>query len=98
VIATRFEQNLKYLKPTDEIKFVLASKEDYAWAKDIILSHRLPTHEILFSCAVPAQGAPGKFPGVTLNWVAEKILEDRLPVRLQVQLHKLIWGADRHGV
>ena len=98
VLATKFEQNFKYLKPSDEVKFVLASKEDYLWAKEIVLSGKIPTDEILFSPAVPASASPGTFPGLPLNWLAEKILEDRLHVRLQIQLHKYIWGADRQGV
>jgi 7-carboxy-7-deazaguanine synthase len=93
-----FEKNLRYLKPTDEVKFVIASREDYLWAKEIVLSKRLPIEEILFSPAVPAQGSPGTFPGVEPSWLAERILEDRLPVRLQIQLHKILWGSDRRGV
>jgi len=56
--------------------------------------------EVLFSGAQPAEGAPGfgEYPGVELRWLAESILSDRLPVRLQVQLHKLIWGAQTRGV
>ena len=93
-----FEKNFRFLKPEDEIKFVIASKEDYLWAKKWVESGRLPTHTVLFSAAIPAQDAPRPYPGVDLQWLAERILEDRLNVRLQVQLHKLIWGNDRHGV
>jgi 7-carboxy-7-deazaguanine synthase len=93
-----FEKNFKFLKPEDEIKFVIVSTEDYTWAKTLVKSGRLPTREVLFSPAQPAIDSPGKFPGVSLTWLAEKILEDRLPVRLQYQMHKLIWGADRKGV
>ena len=98
VLAKKFEQNFKYLKSSDEVKFVLASKEDYTWAKEIVLSGKIPTNEILFSAAIPALASPGTFPGLPLTWLAEKILEDRLQVRLQVQLHKYIWGTDRQGV
>ncbi|MCM2280094.1 MAG: radical SAM protein [Oligoflexia bacterium] len=93
-----YERNLALLKDTDEIKFVIAAPEDYAWAREIVRSGSLKTREILFSAAQPVRGAPGIYPGVSLDWLAEKILEDRLPVRLQTQLHKLIWGADRKGV
>jgi 7-carboxy-7-deazaguanine synthase len=93
-----FEANLKFLKRSDEVKFVIASQDDYFWAREIVNSKRLPTEEILFSPAVKAPAMPGEFPGVEPRWLAERILEDRLPVRMQLQLHKQIWGADRKGV
>jgi 7-carboxy-7-deazaguanine synthase len=96
-----YQRNLRWLKATDEIKFVIASREDYAWARDIVRSPSgLPTREILFSPVVAAKSAPapGAFAGVDPTWLAERILEDRLPVRLQLQLHKLLWGAERRGV
>jgi 7-carboxy-7-deazaguanine synthase len=93
-----FQRNLAFLKPTDEVKFVIASVEDYAWAQELVRSTSIPTREILFSPAVPARNSPGRFPGVEPRWLAEKIIEDQLPVRLQLQLHKLLWGADRKGV
>jgi 7-carboxy-7-deazaguanine synthase len=93
-----WEKNLGWLKSTDETKFVICSPEDYAWARDLVLEGRIPTREILFSPVVPAKGSPGTVPGVDPTWLAERILEDRLPVRLQVQLHKILWGADRKGV
>jgi len=93
-----FEKNLPFLKPTDEIKFVIASQDDYFWAKDTLKKFKLPTQSILFSPALPTQDAPGEYPGVELKWLAEKILSDHLPVRMQYQLHKLIWGANVHGV
>jgi 7-carboxy-7-deazaguanine synthase len=93
-----FEANLPRLRAEDEIKFVIASPEDYAWARDWVRSGRLPTRELLMSPAVPARAMPGAFPGVEPRWLAERILEDRLPVRMQLQLHKQIWGADRTGV
>jgi 7-carboxy-7-deazaguanine synthase len=92
-----YVRNLPFLKSSDEIKFVIASEDDYFWARDIV-RQGLPTREILFSPAVPALGSPGKFPGVRAHWLAEKILDDRLPVRQQIQLHKLLWGPDRKGV
>jgi 7-carboxy-7-deazaguanine synthase len=93
-----YEKNLHFLKPSDEVKFVIASIKDYEWAKEIVLSGKIPTREILFSAALPAAHSPGSFPGISPSWLAERILEDRLPVRLQVQLHKILWGADRRGV
>lgn len=94
----KYVQNFPYLKKSDEVKFVIASKEDYSWAKEIILSGKIPTDEILLSPMVPALNSPGTCPGVAPQWLAEQILADRLPVRLQIQLHKILWGADRTGV
>jgi 7-carboxy-7-deazaguanine synthase len=93
-----FERNLPHLRPSDEVKFVIASEEDYRFARDWVRSGRIPTREILFSPAVRAQAMPGEFPGVQARWLAERVLEDRLPVRMQIQLHKYLWGADQRGV
>jgi 7-carboxy-7-deazaguanine synthase len=94
-----YAKNLALLKPGDEIKFVIASEQDYAWARELVRGGTLPEEcEVLFSPAVPAKGQPGRFPGVSAKWLAERILEDRLPARLQIQLHKYLWGADRTGV
>jgi len=91
--------NLPLLHAGDEVKFVLACEEDYAFSRDLVLSGKIPVGiEVLFSAAQPHVSAPGQYPGVPLKWLAEKILADRLPVRLQIQLHKLIWGAETMGV
>ena len=76
-------ENLPLLTSHDEIKFVLCDENDYQWAKQILLQHRLAEKcAVLFS---PAHG--------TLNaaHLAEWILRDRLPVRMLLQLHKLLW-------
>jgi 7-carboxy-7-deazaguanine synthase len=100
--------NLAQFRPTDEVKFVIASREDYAWAKDRLEEHRLAeVCPVLFSWAEPL--APGQQdaslkavpPGHTLitrRQLAEQILADALPVRFQVQMHKIIWPADMRGV
>jgi 7-carboxy-7-deazaguanine synthase len=78
--------NLQHLGRHDEIKFVLCDEADYRWAKQVMQEHALAQRcAVLFS---PAQGqlAPAE--------LAEWILRDRLPVRLQVQLHKLLWGNE----
>lgn len=93
-----FVRNLPFLKSSDEIKFVIASREDYEWAKQVMREHALPTEIVLFSPVVAAKGSPGTVPGVEPRWLAERILEDRLRARLQLQLHKLLWGADQRGV
>ncbi|WP_186453849.1 7-carboxy-7-deazaguanine synthase QueE [Denitratisoma sp. DHT3] len=76
-------ENLESLTPRDELKLVLASREDYDWAKRQLAEHRLATRcPVLFS---PVQGrlAPAQ--------LAQWILDDRLPVRFQLQLHKILW-------
>jgi len=93
-----FLKNLEYLKPEDEIKFVITSDSDYEWAKNLVLTTPLPTKEILFSPALPAQNSPGNFDGISPRHLAERILKDQLPVRFQIQLHKYLWGPDTKGV
>ncbi len=76
--------NLAVLHERDEIKFVLCDEADYAWAKQVLREHDLTAKcTVLFS---PAQGQLS--PTALADW----ILRDNLPVRLQVQLHKLLWG------
>ena len=77
-------ENLEYLNSRDELKFVLCSEEDYAWAKEVLLERRLAlVCPVLFS---PVYGQLG--PSALAEW----ILRDRLPVRMQIQLHKVLWG------
>jgi 7-carboxy-7-deazaguanine synthase len=94
----RFRENLKDLKPEDEIKFVITSRADYEWAREWVLSGNLPVREILFSPVMQVKESPGKYEGVEPRDLAEWILKDRLEVRFQLQLHKLLWGADTRGV
>ncbi len=76
-------ENLPLLTGHDEIKFVLCDEADYRWAKQIMQQHHLAEKcPVLFS---PAHGT------LDAARLAEWILHDRLPVRLQVQLHKLLW-------
>lgn len=93
-----YRENIQYLKPSDEIKFVITSQSDYYWARDLMRSVKLPTREILFSPALPAENSPSPYEGVQPRWLAERILEDKLPVRFQLQLHKQLWGMDTKGV
>jgi 7-carboxy-7-deazaguanine synthase len=94
----RWKSNLPLLKKEDEVKIVIASESDYFWARDLVRETDFTTQEILFSPVMRTAGAPGEYPGVNPTWLAERILEDRLPVRMQVQLHKILWGNDRTGV
>lgn len=82
--------NLEVLRPTDELKMVLAGEEDYLWARDLVLSRRL-----LEICPVHFSPVHGE---IVLAELAAWILRDRLPVRLQLQLHKLIWDPKMRGV
>lgn len=79
-------QNLNYLKPQDQIKFVISTVQDYTWAKTMVLDRKLDQIcQVLFS---PSYGQ------IQLRDLAEAILADRLPIRLQTQLHKHIWGEE----
>jgi len=82
-------QNLKWLKATDEIKFVLTSRKDYQWAKGQIKRRSLI--KIASVGLSPAYGLLG--PEKLTSW----IIRDRLPLRLNLQLHKIIWKEDSRG-
>lgn len=82
-------ENLEHLKPADEIKFVIADRGDYDWARNVIEERDLNRWTILLS---PVWGE------MHLQSLAEWMLADRLPARLQTQLHKHIWGAEARGV
>jgi len=80
-------KNIDELQPQDEVKFVISDRYDYQWAKDIITKYRLLKRcQVLFSPV---------FKQLDLRTLAEWILSDELKVRLQPQLHKLIWGEER---
>lgn len=80
-------ENLAALGPDDQIKFVICDRGDYEWARELIVDHQLDAVcEILLS---PSHGQQDP------TRLAEWILEDRLPVRLQLQLHKQLWGDAR---
>jgi 7-carboxy-7-deazaguanine synthase len=83
--------NLDRLSEQDEVKFVVKDRADYEFARDVTTRYSLPARcaAVLFS---PAHGVLD--PKVLAEW----ILADRLPVRLQLQAHKYIWGADVRGV
>lgn len=80
-------QNIQYLTPRDQVKFVIGNEKDYRWSKQIMADYHLPERcEILFSPVMGQQDPTG---------LADKILADRLPVRFQIQLHKYLWGDAR---
>jgi len=76
--------NLQYLNSGDQLKFVICNAEDYAWSKEKISQYQLDKQcDVLFS---PAMGQQDP------KQLAEWILDDQLPVRFQLQLHKILWG------
>jgi len=82
--------NLDFIKKTDELKFVICSREDYEWSKNIISSYGLAGRcKILLSPVFNVTE-----PSLLSKW----IIEDRLDVRLNLQIHKYIFGAGERGV
>ena len=76
--------NLDHLKPVDEVKFVLCNRADYDWAKNILSEHAINRKcSVLFSPV---------YQDVNPTDLAEWILQDKLPVRMQMQMHKILWG------
>jgi 7-carboxy-7-deazaguanine synthase len=90
MIKKNLYENLNFIKPLDEIKFVIGTKEDYEWTKEIIEKYKLNNKcEVLFSVVF------GSLEPLTLvSWV----LEDKLKVRFQLQMHKFIWSPETKGV
>ena len=83
-------KNLPLLVPgKDELKFVLADERDYAWAKQVLVERGVPPGVTVLFSPVWSSLAP--------STLAEWIARDRLPVRFQLQLHKILWG-ERSGV
>jgi len=90
--------NLDALDRKDEIKFVISSRRDYEFARDFTRQHGLTerVHQVIFS---PVMADPeGKWPEMDRRALAEWILEDGLPVRLGLQLHKFVWDPAMRGV
>ena len=90
--------NLESLDRKDEVKFVIATRRDYEFARDFMTQHSLAARvrQVLFS---PVFADPlGAWPALDARTLAEWILADRLPVRLGLQLHKFIWDPATKGV
>jgi 7-carboxy-7-deazaguanine synthase len=87
---TRWE-NLRYLTQRDELKLVLLDRADYEWARELVAREQLAERvgQLLFS---PVHGVLD--PRQLVSWV----LADRLPVRVNLQLHKYVWDKDTQGV
>lgn len=84
-------ENIERLRPHDEVKFVIAHREDYEFSREIVAKFDLETRakEILFSPVFDVLD-----PKELVGW----ILEDRLPVRINLQIHKFIWSKETRGV
>jgi 7-carboxy-7-deazaguanine synthase len=83
-------KNLDALRPQDELKFVVADHDDYAWALSIVREK-----ELAGRCTILVSPVEGRLdPGVLSRWV----LEDRAPVRVQIQLHKVLWPGASKGL
>jgi len=90
MVKRNFYDNIAFLKPGDEVKLVIGSREDYVWSKEILEKYDIASKcEVLFSVVF------GKLEPVKL---AEWILEDKLNVRFQLQMHKFIWEPTAKGV
>jgi len=89
--ARNLWSNLEHLTARDEVKFVIADRADYEWASDAVRRHSLAArvNAVLMSCAF------GRLePALLAGW----ILADRLPVRMQLQMHKHVWAPEARGV
>jgi len=83
--------NLSHMGERDELKFVLADRADYEWARDVI-AREAPQQRVAAVLLSPVHGKLD--PQQLVEWT----LQDKLPVRVQVQVHKYIWGAEVQGV
>jgi 7-carboxy-7-deazaguanine synthase len=107
VARNRFE-NIAHLKSADEIKFVIGTLEDYNWAKEQIIKFGLQKIcPLLFSWVHPLapeqqnkslKKVPANSTPISRKDLAEKIIADALPVRFQIQQHKIIWPPEQRGV
>jgi 7-carboxy-7-deazaguanine synthase len=77
-------ENLELLSGSDQVKFVICDQADYEWSKDVMAQHQLSQRcEILFSPS---------YEQLQATTLADWVITDRLPVRMQIQLHKMLWG------
>lgn len=101
-------ENLEQLNSHDEVKFVIGTNEDYEWAKEVISKREIDNHcSILFSWVAPLslsqkestlKAVPSGQTPISQQELAERIIADALPVRFQIQTHKIIWPVDARGV
>ena len=95
-------ENLDDLRPADEVKFVLVDRRDYEWAREMIKDHRLDERCAAVLLSPVFEQATGLEiagrPALPPRELAEWMLEDHLPARMQLQLHKFIWDPSTRGV
>ena len=83
-VSKNLWSNVTVLSPHDQVKFVICNEQDYDWAKAIIQQYALNKRcLVLFSPS---------YQQISPQWLADKIIVDQLPVRFQIQLHKILWG------
>lgn len=107
-VARNRWENLAQLRATDEVKFVIGTREDYEWARAQIQTHQLQrVCPLLFSWVSPLtdeqrdaslKKVPAGQTPLTRQELVERLLADALPVRFQLQMHKFIWPPDQRGV
>jgi 7-carboxy-7-deazaguanine synthase len=107
-VARNRWENLRHLRGTDEIKFVIGTQEDYDWAKRQIAEYKLDsTCPLLMSWVHPLapsqqdrslKPVPAGQTPISRQQLAEQIVADSLPVRFQLQMHKVIWSPEQRGV
>ena len=106
--ARNLPENLAALRSTDELKFVVGTEADYAWMKGVLERHRLAERcLVLVSWVAPLlpdqrhptlKAVPAGDPALSRRELAERVVADALPVRFQVQLHKVVWAPEARGV
>ena len=85
-VARNRWENIALLTSHDQVKFVICSREDYEWSRNVVAEHALMTRcDVLFSPSKSQLGA---------RELADWIVQDKLPVRFQMQLHKLLWNDE----
>jgi 7-carboxy-7-deazaguanine synthase len=101
--ARNLWSNLSHLRSHDEIKFVIGSREDFEWARDCMREYTLDkkVQSILFSPVFKTQPVASQIkghPGLESQQLVDWILQENLPVRMQIQIHKFIWEPMQRGV
>ena len=88
--AKNFWPNLEHIRKKDSLKFVICSEEDYVWSRDLIVEKRLFERATVLLSPSFTQVAPRQ--------LVEWMLRDRLPARLNLQIHKYVWPPEQRGV
>jgi 7-carboxy-7-deazaguanine synthase len=83
-------ENLKYANVNTEFKFVITSKRDFDWSVNFAIEHHLFSQSTVYFSP--------SFNSISPHWLAEEILRKKLPLRLQLQMHKYIWDSETRGV